>query len=55
MVAECPDATGRAVPDTELPFINPTSASMGVVGLEARVPPWNDFCFLAVWLLGDKG
>lgn len=50
--AECPEATGRLVPDTELPYVNPTSASMGIVASETRMPPWSDFCYMAAWLSG---
>lgn len=55
ILAECPDATGREVPDTELPYVKPTSASLGVVASETRMPPWNDLCYMAAWLFGkDK-
>lgn len=52
VVAECPDATGREVPPTALPFTKPTSASMATVGMAA--PPLTDFCFIACILLGDS-
>ena len=52
VIAECLDATGREVPDTVVPFITPTSASMGIVASGAMVPPYNDFCFMAAWLIG---
>ncbi len=32
VLAECPEATGREVPATELPFVKPTSASAGIDG-----------------------
>ncbi|MEO8681484.1 MAG: hypothetical protein ABI665_20720 [Vicinamibacterales bacterium] len=51
-LAECADATGREVPDTLLPFVKPTSASMGIVASETTMPPYSDFCFLAAWLIG---
>jgi len=52
VIAECAEATGREVPETAVPFITPTSASMGILAAGATVPPYNDFCFLAAWLLG---
>ena len=48
--AECPDATGRPVPTTEVPFVNPSSASAGIVAEETRFPPDTELCFLAVFL-----
>jgi len=53
VIAECSEATGREVPETAVPFLTPTSASMGIVATGATVPPYNDFCFLAAWLLGQ--
>jgi hypothetical protein len=47
VVATCPDATGRMVPPTELPFAPPTSASNGIVASSATVPPWMEICFVA--------
>jgi hypothetical protein len=52
VAAECAEATGREAPDTVLPFVTPTSASMGIVASGASMPPYSDFCFLAAWLLG---
>jgi hypothetical protein len=52
LVATCPDATGREVPATELPFVTPTSASTGIVASESSMPPATELCFLACWLLG---
>lgn len=49
--AECPDATGRAIPETELPFVNPSSASAGVIASAARVPPYSEICWPAAFLL----
>ena len=34
LMATCPDATGRKVPDTVLPFVHPTSASNGIIASE---------------------
>jgi hypothetical protein len=53
VVAECPDATGREVPDTELPFVAPSSASAGLVATGRTFPPFTDFCFVACVLLGS--
>jgi len=53
VVATCPEATGRNVPDTELPYVKPTSASMGVVAGEMRMPPMTEFCFIACILFGS--
>ena len=52
VIATCPDATGREVPATELPYLNPTSASNGIVASETNMPPFTELCFLAAWLLG---
>lgn len=53
VVAECPEATGREVPPTELPFVNPTSASAGVIAAERSFPPFTEMCFVTSILLGD--
>jgi hypothetical protein len=50
--AECPDATGREVPATALPFVKPTSASAGLIASEATAPPLTDLCFIAAILFG---
>jgi hypothetical protein len=55
VVAECADATGREVPPTVLPFAKPTTASLGVIGSEASMPPLTDFCYIACILLGTSG
>ena len=52
VMATCPSATGREVPATELPFLNPNSASNGIVASEASMPPITELCFMAAWLLG---
>ena len=52
VLAECPDATGRVVPSTQLPFVKPSSASAGVIGREAAMPPLTEFCFIADILFG---
>lgn len=52
IIATCPDATGRKVPDTELPFAMGTSASMGVVAGRTMSPPLSEFCFIACILFG---
>jgi hypothetical protein len=45
IIAECPDATGREVPETELPCVHPSSASLGFAAAETRFPPWSDLCY----------
>jgi anti-sigma factor RsiW len=52
VLAECPEATGRNVPPTELPYVQPTSASAGTIGVGTAFPPITDFCFVACILLG---
>jgi hypothetical protein len=52
VMAECAEATGRAVPSTELPCIHPSSAGLGHVAAEARIPPWSELCFLIAILNG---
>ena len=54
VVATCPDATGRIVPATELPFSVPTSASNGIIAGSSAVPPWSEICFVAALLFGKK-
>lgn len=53
IVATCPDATGRIVPATELPFAPATSASNGIIASSSTMPPWTDICFVAAVLLGE--
>jgi hypothetical protein len=53
VIAECPDATGREVPPTLIPFVKPTSASAGLIASETTMPPLTDFCFVASILLGS--
>lgn len=55
VLAECSDATGRAVLPTEVPFVNPTSASMGLVAGATVFPPDTEFCFMAAFLLDIFG
>ncbi|MGE0862527.1 MAG: hypothetical protein AB7P34_01395 [Vicinamibacterales bacterium] len=50
IVATCPDATGRKVPDTKLPFASGTSASMGIIAGRMVSPPLSEFCFIAAVL-----
>jgi hypothetical protein len=50
--AVCADATGRAVPPTELPYVRPTNASMGIISSSPMFPPMSDICFVACILLG---
>jgi len=51
VIAECPEATGREVPPSELPFVKSTSASNGVIASEGMMPPFTDFCFVAAILI----
>ena len=55
IIATCPDAKGRMVPATELPFVKPTSASNGIIASAAAVPPWLDICWMGAILLGTGG
>jgi hypothetical protein len=52
--AICPDATGREVPPTEIPFVRPTSASAGMIAGETAYPPMVEICFIACILLGSS-
>ena len=45
VIAECAEATGREVPETELPCSHPSSASLGFAAAETRFPPWTDLCY----------
>ena len=55
IVATCPEATGRKVPPTELPFVKPSSASMGIIASSTSMaPPLTEFCFIAALLLGSS-
>lgn len=51
IAAECPDATGRAKLETEVPFVSPSSASLGLVASGSRVPPASEICWPAAFLL----
>lgn len=53
VIAECPSATGRTVPPTEVPFASPTSASAGIIA-SAVVPPDSWLCWMALFGLGPK-
>jgi hypothetical protein len=48
--AECPEAIGRTVPMTEVPFVNPSSAGLGFVSEATRFPPESELCYPAVFL-----
>ena len=48
VVAECANATGRTVPPTEVPFVGPTSASMGIVA-SGMAPPDSWLCWMALF------
>jgi hypothetical protein len=52
VLAECPEATGRETPYTELPFVTPTSASAGIIASDRSFPPVSEFCFVTAILLG---
>jgi hypothetical protein len=52
VLAECPAATGRQVPKTELPFTAPTAASMRGIRTAMEMPPLVEMCFIADILLG---
>lgn len=54
ILAECPDATGREVPPSEIPYVNPTSAGAGMIASGRAFPPATDFCFVAAILLGGS-
>lgn len=55
IVATCAEATGRKVPPTELPFVKPSSASLGIVASSTTMaPPLTEFCFIACLLLGSS-
>ena len=47
VIAECMEATGREVPATELPYVNPTSASAGLIAAERTFPPLTDLCYVS--------
>lgn len=55
VIAECPEATGREVPETTLPFQKATTASAGLIAGEATFPPATEFCYIAEILLGGSG
>lgn len=56
ILATCPTATGRDVPATEIPFVTPTSASVGITASAVEMPPFTDLCFICDLLLGgDAG
>lgn len=49
ILAECPEATGRQVPPTEMPFVHPTSASVGIIASETATPPESMFCWMGIF------
>lgn len=51
VMAECAEATGRVIPDTEIPFVGPTSAGAGVIGMRTS-PPDTWLCWMALFGLG---
>lgn len=53
--AECAEATGRPVPETEIPFVQPTSAGLGAIAAERRFPPDTEICWPAAFLLSPIG
>ena len=53
VVATCPEATGRVVPPTELPFADAVSASNGIIASGSVVPPWSEFCWVTALLIGS--
>jgi len=53
VVAECPNATGRTVPPTEVPFVGPTSASRGIVA-SSMAPPDSWLCWMAMFGYGSS-
>lgn len=55
VVPQCPDATGREVPPSRLPFSRATTASLRSAGHEAAFPPYTDLCIMADILLGGGG
>lgn len=54
VLAACPDATGREVPPTELPYVHPTSAGVGLSAGGRAYPPMTEFCFIAAILFGTS-
>ena len=52
VIAECPNATGRTIPATEVPFVNPSSASAGLIAAETRFPPDTWLCWMALFGFG---
>lgn len=52
VIAECPNATGRTIPATEVPFVNPSSASAGIIAAETRFPPDTWLCWMAIFGFG---
>ncbi len=50
--AECEQAIGREVPATEIPFVRPTSASLGNIAAAAAMPPMSELCFICDLLFG---
>lgn len=55
IIAECSEATGREVPETELPCVHPSGASLGFSAAETRFPPWTDLCYPLVILCDILG
>jgi hypothetical protein len=51
VLARCPEATGRLVPRSTVPFVRPSSASLGNITAEAGYPPYSELCVMAAKLL----
>ena len=54
VLAECPEATGRLVPATELPYAKPTGASLSGAAGGAMFPPLSEFCYMAIMMGGGS-
>jgi hypothetical protein len=52
VIAECGEAIGREVPPTELPYVNPSSAGVGLSAASREFPPMSDLCFVTAILFG---
>jgi hypothetical protein len=53
VLAECATATGRDVPSTQLPFAAASTASLGIVGKDAVMPPLVEMCYICDILFGS--
>jgi hypothetical protein len=54
VMAECPDTSGREVPNTDLPCSHPTNASAAGIAAGRAWPPYSQLCYVIVIVTGGS-